>query len=162
MRRMRRDDFSRRLMREHTLTANDLIYPVFVLDGQGRREAVASMPGVERLSVDLLLPVAEECVQLGIPALALFPVIDAGLKSLGAEEALNPDGLVPRTVAALKSRFPRPEGVTRAIGFLYAGEEDRVVFCDYIQGGRHPVTGEPLKDLPQAVDHAVNAEVGRA
>jgi porphobilinogen synthase len=106
MRRMRRDDFSRRLMREHTLTVNDLIYPVFVLDGQNKREAVASMPGVERLSLDLLLPVAEECVQLGIPALALFPVIGANLKSLGAEEALNPEGLVPRTVAALKSRFP--------------------------------------------------------
>jgi porphobilinogen synthase len=106
MRRMRRDDFSRRLMREHTLTANDLIYPVFVLDGQNRRESVASMPGVERVSIDLLLPVAEECVQLGIPALALFPVIDSRLKSLGAEEAFNPDGLVPRTVAALKSRFP--------------------------------------------------------
>jgi porphobilinogen synthase len=106
MRRMRRDDFSRRLMRENTLTPNDLIYPVFVLDGQNRRESVASMPGVERLSIDLLLPVAEECVQLGIPALALFPVIDASLKSLGAEEAFNPDGLVPRTVAALKSRFP--------------------------------------------------------
>ncbi|MFZ3041516.1 MAG: porphobilinogen synthase [Thiobacillus sp.] len=106
MRRMRRDDFSRRLMREHALTPSDLIYPVFVLDGQKRRESVASMPGVERLSIDLLLPVAEECVQLGIPALALFPVIDTGLKTLGAEEAVNPDGLVPRTVAALKSRFP--------------------------------------------------------
>ena len=107
MRRMRRDDFSRRLMREHSLTANDLIYPVFVLDGHNRREAVASMPGVERVSLDLLLPVAEECVALGIPALALFPVIDASLKSPGAEEALNPDGLVPRTVAALKQRFPQ-------------------------------------------------------
>ncbi|MBT9589882.1 MAG: porphobilinogen synthase [Thiobacillus sp.] len=106
MRRMRRDDFSRRLMCEHTLTSSDLIYPVFVLDGQNKREPVASMPGVERLSIDLLLPVAEECVQLGIPALALFPVIDASLKTLGAEEALNPDGLVPRTVAALKARFP--------------------------------------------------------
>ncbi len=106
MRRMRRDDFSRRLMREHTLTANDLIYPVFVLDGENKCESVASMPGVERLSLDLLLPVAEECVQLGIPALALFPVIGADLKTLGAEEALNPDGLVPRTVAALKNRFP--------------------------------------------------------
>ncbi|MHB1052140.1 MAG: porphobilinogen synthase [Thiobacillus sp.] len=106
MRRMRRDDFSRRLMCEHTLTSSDLIYPVFVLDGQNKRESVASMPGVERLSIDLLLPVAEECVQLGIPALALFPVIDARLKTLGAEEALNPDGLVPRTVAALKARFP--------------------------------------------------------
>jgi porphobilinogen synthase len=103
---MRRDDFSRRLMREHTLTSSDLIYPVFVLDGRNRREAVASMPGVERLSIDLLLPVAEECVQLGIPALALFPVIDAGLKTVGADEALNPDGLVPRTVTALKTRFP--------------------------------------------------------
>ncbi|MGE5321001.1 MAG: porphobilinogen synthase [Hyphomicrobiaceae bacterium] len=106
MRRMRRDDFSRRLMREHALTANDLIYPVFVLDGQNKREAVGSMPGVERLSVDLLLPVAEDCVKLGIPALALFPVIDADLKTLGAEEAVNPAGLVPRTVAALKTRFP--------------------------------------------------------
>jgi len=106
MRRMRRDAFSRNLMCEHTLTANDLIYPVFVLDGQNRREPVGSMPGVERLSIDWLLPVAEECVQLGIPALALFPVIDAGLKTLGAEAALNPDGLVPRTVAALKNRFP--------------------------------------------------------
>lgn len=106
MRRMRRDEFSRRLMREHVLSVNDLIYPVFVLEGEGRREAVASMPGVERVSLDLLLPVAEECVRLGIPALALFPVIGNGLKSDGAEEALNPQGLVPRTVAALKARFP--------------------------------------------------------
>ena len=103
---MRRDNFSRRLMCEHVLTVNDLIYPVFVLDGKGRREAVASMPGVERLSIDLLLPVAEECLLLGIPALALFPVIDPSLKSPGGKEALNPDGLVPRTVAAIKSRFP--------------------------------------------------------
>lgn len=106
MRRMRRDNFSRRLMCEHVLTVNDLIYPVFVLDGNNRRETVASMPGVDRLSIDLLLRVAEECLQLGIPALALFPVIDPGLKSLSGKEALNPEGLVPRTVAALKSRFP--------------------------------------------------------
>lgn len=106
MRRMRRDDFSRRLMREHTLTPSDFIYPVFVLEGQNKREAVSSMPGVERLSLDLLMPVAEDCLKLGIPALALFPVIDAGLKTSGAEEAFNPEGLVPRTVAALKSRFP--------------------------------------------------------
>lgn len=106
MRRMRRDDFSRRLMREHVLTPDDLIYPVFILEGQNRREAVGSMPGVERLSVDLLMPVAEESLQLGIPALALFPVIEASLKTLGAEEAHNPDGLVPRTVAALKNRYP--------------------------------------------------------
>ncbi len=103
---MRRDDFSRRLMREHTLTPNDFIYPVFVLEGQNKREPVSSMPGVERLSLDLLMPVAEDCLKLGIPALALFPVIDAGLKTLGAEEAFNPEGLVPRTVVALKNRFP--------------------------------------------------------
>ncbi|AAZ96142.1 delta-aminolevulinic acid dehydratase, porphobilinogen synthase [Thiobacillus denitrificans ATCC 25259] len=106
MRRMRRDEFSRRLMRENVLTAQDLIYPLFVLDGENRSEAVGSMPGVERMSLDRLLPVAEECVELGIPALALFPVIDAGLKSAGAEEAANPEGLVPRVVAALKARFP--------------------------------------------------------
>ena len=103
---MRRDNFSRRLMSEHVLTVNDLVYPVFVLDGEGRREAVATMPGVERLSIDLLLPVAEECLYLGIPALALFPVISPDLKSLSGKEALNPKGLVPRAVAALKSRFP--------------------------------------------------------
>ena len=81
MRRMRRDDFSRRLMRENVLTVDDLIYPVFVLDGARRREAVASMPGIERVSIDELLPVADECVRLGIPVIALFPVIDASLKS---------------------------------------------------------------------------------
>ncbi|GIL04064.1 porphobilinogen synthase [Betaproteobacteria bacterium PRO7] len=106
MRRMRRDDFSRRLMREHRLTVDDLIYPVFVLDGKGRREAVASMPGIERLSLDLLLPVAEECVQLGIPVMALFPVIEPSRKTPDGREATNPEGLVPRAVRELKSRFP--------------------------------------------------------
>ncbi|HXF46895.1 MAG TPA: porphobilinogen synthase [Burkholderiaceae bacterium] len=106
MRRMRRDDFSRRLMREHRLTPDDLIYPVFVLDGKNRREAVASMPGIERLSIDLLLPVAEECLTLGIPVLALFPVIDGHLKSADGKEAVNPNGLVPRAVRQLKDRFP--------------------------------------------------------
>ncbi len=106
MRRMRRDDFSRRLMREHRLTTDDLIYPVFVLDGLGRREDVASMPGVQRLSVDLLLPVAERCVAEGVPVMALFPVIDAQLKSADGREATNPDGLVPRAVRELKRRFP--------------------------------------------------------
>ena len=106
MRRMRRDDFSRRLMRESVLTANDLIYPVFVLEGSGKVEAVKSMPGVERQSLDVLLKTAERAVKLGIPALALFPVIDAPLKSLGAEEAYNPEGLVPRVVQALKREFP--------------------------------------------------------
>jgi porphobilinogen synthase len=93
-------------MRENTLSAADLILPVFVLDGANRVEQVASMPGVERLSLDRLLPLAEECLALGIPALALFPVIDPAGKSLGAEEAYNPDGLVPRAVAALKQRLP--------------------------------------------------------
>jgi porphobilinogen synthase len=106
MRRMRRDDFSRRLMRENALTVDDLIYPVFVLDGQRRREAVASMPGVERLSLDQLLPVAEECVGLGVPVMALFPVIEPSLKSPDGREATNADGLVPRVVRALKDRFP--------------------------------------------------------
>ena len=107
MRRLRRDDFSRRLVREHRLSVDDLILPVFVLDGEGRREAVASMPGVERLSLDQLLPVARECVELGIPVIALFPVIDPALKSPDGLEAANPDGLVPRVVRALKREFPQ-------------------------------------------------------
>src|SRR5512145_917243 len=106
MRRMRRDDFSRRLMRENEVTVSDLIYPVFVLDGEKRREPVASMPGVECLSLDQLLPVAEECVRLGIPVMALFPVIDASLKTEDGQEAANPEGLVPHVVRALKRRFP--------------------------------------------------------
>ncbi len=106
MRRMRRDDFSRRLMRESTLSVDDLIYPVFVLDGMSRSEPVASMPGVERVSIDRLLSVAEQALELGVPAVALFPVIDVKLKSALAEEAWNPEGLVPRTVRALKERFP--------------------------------------------------------
>ena len=105
-RRMRKDEFSRRLMRENVLTTNDLIYPVFVLDGENRIENVASMPGVQRQSIDVLLKTAEECVKLGIPALALFPVIDQQFKSLDAAEAFNDDGLVPRAIKALKSAFP--------------------------------------------------------
>ena len=106
MRRMRRDDFSRRLMRENTLTVDDLIYPVFVLEGSGQREAVASMPGVERLSIDELLKEAEELVALGVPAIALFPVTPAEVKSLDAAEAFNPEGLAQRAVRALKAAFP--------------------------------------------------------
>lgn len=106
MRRMRRDEFSRRLMREHRLDPTDLILPVFVLDGQDRAEEVPSMPGVHRLSLDRLYRVAEEALALGIPALALFPVIDPALKTPGAEEAYNPQGLVPRAVSGLKARFP--------------------------------------------------------
>ena len=103
---MRRDDFSRRLMRESVLTGNDLIYPVFVLDGARRVEPVASMPGVELQTLDHVLKTAERALSLGIPALAIFPVIDAAGKSPGAEEAWNPDGLVPRVVAVLKREFP--------------------------------------------------------
>jgi porphobilinogen synthase len=106
MRRMRRDPFSRALMRENTITASDLIYPVFILDGEGQRQQVASMPGVERVSVDLLMEVAQDCVTLGIPVLAIFPVIDAALKTYDGVEATNPDGLVPRAVRSLKARFP--------------------------------------------------------
>lgn len=107
MRRMRRDDFSRRLMRENTLTASDLILPVFVLEGSNRLEPVSSMPGVMRQSLDHLHATAEQAVKLGIPALALFPVIEQALKTPGAEEAWNRMGLIPRTVRALKERFPQ-------------------------------------------------------
>ena len=105
-RRMRRDDWSRRLMQENSVSANDLIYPAFLLEGQGKSEAVASMPGVNRVSLDLLLPVAQECVDLGIPVLALFPVIDASLKTPDGKEAFNPNGLIPNAVRELKKRFP--------------------------------------------------------
>ena len=105
-RRLRRTDYSRRLVREHQLTADDLIYPVFVLDGMNQRQAVGSMPGVERLSLDLLMPVAEDCVKLAIPVMALFPVIDSSLKDPYGNEALNPEGLVPTVVRALKKNFP--------------------------------------------------------
>ena len=106
MRRMRRDEFSRRLMRESVLTPDDLIYPVFVLDGKARTEKVASMPGVERVTLDRLLPVAEQCLKLRIPVIALFPVIEPKLKTADGREAFNPKGLVPRVVGALKKRFP--------------------------------------------------------
>ena len=105
-RRLRRDASTRNLVREHALTTHDLIYPVFVQEGERRRDAIASMPGVARLSLDTLLPVAEECVALGIPVMALFPVIDPALKTPSGDEAFNPDGLIPRVVAALKQRFP--------------------------------------------------------
>jgi porphobilinogen synthase len=106
MRRNRRDEFSRRLVRENRLTTDDLIYPVFVIDGKRRTEAVDSMPGIHRYTIDKLLPHAEHCVALGIPALAIFPAIGRDLKTADGREATNPKGLVPRTVAALKKRFP--------------------------------------------------------
>jgi porphobilinogen synthase len=106
MRRMRRDEFSRRLMRENRLHPDDLIYPVFVLDGENREETVSSMPGVVRQSLDVLMHRAETCLRLGIPAIAIFPVIEPGLKNLTASEAFNPAGLVPRVVSELKKQFP--------------------------------------------------------
>ncbi len=105
-RRMRKDEFSRRLMRENVLTTNDLIYPVFVLEGENKTEDVKSMPGVQRQSLDVLLKTAGECVKLGIPALAIFPVVPQEYKSLDAKEAFNDKGLVPRTVKALKTTYP--------------------------------------------------------
>lgn len=106
MRRMRKNDFSRRLMREHRLTADDLIYPMFIIEGNNVREAIPSMPNIERLSIDLLLEEAKELVELGIPTIALFPVVESDKKSLLAEEAYNPNGLVQRAVRALKESFP--------------------------------------------------------
>jgi porphobilinogen synthase len=105
-RRMRRDDFSRRLMREHQLSANDLIYPMFILDGEQQREPVESMPGIERVSIDLLLEEAHEVSELGIPAITLFPVVGAAGKSDSADEAWNPEGLVQRAIRALKAEYP--------------------------------------------------------
>ena len=105
-RRLRRDTFTRNLVREHQLSCSDLIYPVFVLEGQGLVQDVASMPGVQRRSLDQLLPVAEQCVALGIPVMALFPVLGSAGKTPDGREAANPDGLVPTVVAALKKRFP--------------------------------------------------------
>lgn len=106
MRRMRRNEFSRRLMRENLLSADDLIYPVFIIEGKNRVENVASMPGVGRMTLDRLLAHAEQCVKYRIPALALFPSIDQKLKTPDGREAFNPKGLIPRAVAALKKRFP--------------------------------------------------------
>jgi len=103
---MRHDAFSRDLMREYVLTSKDFIYPVFVLEGSNKTEEVKSMPGVQRKTLDLLLKEAEQCVKLGIPVMAIFPVIDSSVKSLDANEAFNPNGLVPRVVAALKKNFP--------------------------------------------------------
>jgi porphobilinogen synthase len=105
-RRMRKDEFSRRLMREHHLRTDDLIYPVFVMEGNQKEEAIPSMPGIKRQSIDLIIETAKECFKLGIPAIALFPVIDAKLKTEDAKEAYNSDGLIPRVVALLKQHVP--------------------------------------------------------
>jgi len=151
MRRMRRDDFSRRLMRENQLSANDLIYPVFVLEGENQREAVPSMLGVSRLSIDLLLKEAAECVQLGIPVMALFPVVGADKKSEDANEAFNPDGLAQRAVRALKAAHPE-------LGIMTDVALDP--FTTHGQDGLIDDTGYVLNDettavlCKQAVSHA--------
>ncbi len=154
MRRMRRDVFSRRLMREHTLTADDLIYPVFVLEGTGRTEAVASMPGVERMSLDRLLPVAEQALALGVPALALFPVVDGDKKTPGAEEAWNPDGLVPTVVARLKKEFPELGVITDVALDPYTSHgQDGLIDADDPRG--YVMNDETLEALAkQALCHA--------
>jgi porphobilinogen synthase len=151
MRRMRRDAFSRRMMRETILTPDDLIYPVFVLDGSGQREAVASMPGVERLSIDLLLEDAIEVQRLGIPAMALFPVTPMDVKSLDAREAFNPDGLAQRAVRALKEAVPDLGIVTDVAldPFTTHGQDGLIDETGYVMNDE---TVEVL--VRQAVSHA--------
>ena len=151
-RRLRRDTFTRNLVREHAVTPHDLIYPVFVHEGENLRQAVPSMPGVDRLSLDLLLPVAEECVRLGIPVMALFPSIEPSLKTPDGKEALNPDGLIPRVVRALKAEFPD-------LGIMTDVALDP--YTSHGQDGLLDETGYILNDdtvqvlTGQAVNHAV-------
>jgi porphobilinogen synthase len=151
MRRMRRDHFSRRLMAENQLSVNDLIFPVFVLEGHNRREKIESMPGIERLSIDLLLKEAKELVELGVPAMAIFPVTPSDKKSLDAEEAYNEDGLVQRTVRALKEAFPE-------LGVITDGALDP--FTTHGQDGIIDDTGYVINDVTtqvlvkQALSHA--------
>ena len=151
-RRLRRDAFTRNLVREHQVTPHDLIYPVFVHEGENLRQAVPSMPGVDRLSLDLLLPVAEECVRLGIPVMALFPSIEPSLKTPDGKEALNPDGLIPRVVRALKAEFPD-------LGIMTDVALDP--YTSHGQDGLLDETGYILNDdtvqvlTGQAVNHAV-------
>jgi len=151
MRRMRADDFSRRLMSENQLTVNDLIYPVFVLDGENQREAVPSMPSVERKSIDLLLEEAQELVDLGIPAVALFPVTPSDKKSLMAEEAYNSEGLAQRAVRALKAKFPKLGVITDvALDPFTTHGQDGIIDDDGY------VLNEVTKDIlvKQALSHA--------
>ncbi|WP_323773347.1 porphobilinogen synthase [Alcanivorax sp.] len=151
MRRMRRDDFSRRLMREHTLTVDDLIYPVFVLEGSNQTEAVPSMPGVERKSIDLLVEEARELAELGVPAMALFPVTPAEVKTLDGREAWNPDGLAQRAVRAIKAAVPE-------MGVITDGALDP--FTTHGQDGIIDDNGYVLNDVTvdalvkQALSHA--------
>ncbi|WP_105200363.1 MULTISPECIES: porphobilinogen synthase [unclassified Pseudoalteromonas] len=151
MRRLRKNDFSRRLTQEHELSVNDLIYPVFVLEGKNRREAVESMPGVERLSIDLLVEEAKELAALGVPAIALFPVTPGDKKSLHAEEAYNPEGLAQRTVRALKEAVPELGVITDVAldPFTVHGQDGIIDDNGYVI---NDVTTEIL--VKQALSHA--------
>ena len=152
LRRLRANEFGRDLVRENSISAKDLIYPVFVLEGDNRKESVASMPGVERKTLDLLLVECQEIVDLGIPAIALFPVIDASKKSLEAEEAYNPDGLVQTTVKAIKAKFPQLGVITDVALDPYTshGQDGIVDDSGYIL---NDITKEVL--VKQALSHAV-------
>ena len=151
MRRMRRDEFSRRLMREHHIHCDDLIYPMFVIEGDNKREAVASMPGVERVSIDQLLLEAAQCLKLGIPAIALFPVVGSEKKSDAAEEAFNPNGLAQQAVRALKAKFPELGVITDVAldPFTSHGQDGLIDASGYVLNDE---TIEVLVD--QALSHA--------
>lgn len=151
MRRMRRDEFSRRLMRESHLNADDLIYPMFVLEGEGQREAVVSMPGIERVSIDLLLNEAAELMELGVPAIALFPVTPVEKKTEDAREAWNPDGLAQRAVRALKGKFPELGVITDVAldPFTTHGQDGLIDDTGYVMNDE---TVEVL--VKQALSHA--------
>jgi len=151
MRRMRKNDFSRRLMRENVLTTNDLIYPMFILDGENRRETISSMPGIERMSIDLLVKEAKELVELGIPAIAIFPVTEQELKTEFAEEAYNPDGLAQRAVKAVKAAFPQLGVITDVAldPFTVHGQDGIIDENGYVLNN---ITTEIL--VKQALSHA--------
>ncbi|SFC83637.1 porphobilinogen synthase [Pseudoalteromonas denitrificans] len=151
MRRMRRDEFSRNLMSENTLTVKDLIYPVFVLEGKNRREAIESMPGIERISIDLLIEEAKQLAELGVPAIAIFPVTPSDKKSLLAEESYNPEGLAQRTVRALKAEVPELGVITDVAldPFTTHGQDGIIDEESYVI---NDVTTEIL--IKQALSHA--------
>jgi len=151
LRRMRRDDFSRRLTREHRLSSDDLIYPAFVVEGSRREEPVLSLPGISRKSIDLLLGDAEQCMALGVPAIALFPVIPAAQKSLDAAAAWDPKGLLPQTVRALKARFPALGVITDVAldPFTTHGQDGLIVDSGYVV---NDATVDAL--VRQALSHA--------
>jgi porphobilinogen synthase len=148
---MRKDEFSRRLMREHHLRTDDLIYPVFVMEGHQKEEAIPSMPGIKRQSADLIIDTAKECFKLGIPAIALFPVIDAKLKTEDAKEAYNPEGLIPRVVALLKQHVPQLGVITDVALDPYTshGQDGLIDASGYVLNDQ---TVEVL--IKQALSHA--------